>query len=249
MIVLPRALRPYVLPFALGTDDKAAETIKTSCITLVLSKKDKVALETAKENPTTADYSVLGAMLLNSPTIFTIPELSSTDGLKLVMQEYYGKNFEVITNSVLLGKDRPYCVTATSLPDKAMYHKKLFVSDDMMCAALADHNYACLRYMLTGAAEEDKKKVNGETQCIAAMIQLMSKLGVEAVIQGKFFSYAIMYGCVRHTDDDLVRPYKLMHDFIRRIATVIRPEDWMLPGVYMQRVKNILENPHLSTFT
>ncbi len=86
-----------------------------------------------------------------------------------------------------------------------------------------------LEDMLTGAAEEDKKKVNGETQCIAGMIQLMSKLGVEAVIQGKFFSRAIMYGCVRHTDDDFVRPYKLMYDFIRKIASVVRSEDWMHP--------------------
>ena len=116
---------------------------------MALSKKDKVVLQTAKGNPTTADRSVLGAMLLNSVTMFTIPELGSTDGLKLEMQEYYGENFVVTSTSVLLGKERPYCVAATSLPDKVVYHKKLYVwgGDVLRSAALADHNYAVRKYI------------------------------------------------------------------------------------------------------
>lgn len=204
----------------------------------------------AKENPVTADPTQLGVIVMSSMLMSMIPELSSTEGLKMAMQGYFGDNFEVISNAQLLGKERPFCITCTSHPDKATYHKQKYVFENVIrCSALLDHDYTTMvRYTITGASDEDKKKVHGETQCISGLIQLMAKLGEEAVIEEKFFSRAIIYGCVRHTDREVVRPYKLMHDFIGKDSTVIRPDVWIHPGVYMQRVKNLLENPHLSTF-
>ncbi len=190
------------------------------------------------KNISSYDASECKAIFEDCIILEDIPEIGSTRGLGLFLQSYYGDNFIVSFGKCLLGKDLPFCMCATSQPDSAIYHKEKF--EIMQCAALIDHSYAVDSYILTG---EDKIDGNGETQCIAGLIQLTAKLGQKATIEKKFFTKAVVYGSVRQIGSDLLRPYKILMGFPSKDIYVLRSYECIPPSQYVSAIKYLLENP------
>lgn len=100
-------------------------------------------------------------------------------------------------------------------------------------------------HVLTGVAAEDKQAKNGESQVIAAMLILATKLGYLAVIDNKKFNQALMFGYVRTLDSNTVRPYKLILDFHATRRKIYRSTVTMEVGDYIASMKYILENPEI----
>lgn len=164
-------------------------------------------------------------------------------------------------------KEHPYCEFATSRPDTLFYHKTKYFLDKTVFAlsascesASGDEAMAMSRQesdtvsemtvdsseidnLITGVGCEDKLAENGETQTIAAMILQAMYVGIQAILNRKIFGKVVMYGYVRviQGDKNVVWPYKLSMDFVKRECIICRGEQHMEIQQFMHIVKDLLE--------
>lgn len=99
-------------------------------------------------------------------------------------------------------------------------------------------------YTLLGESGEDQKKDNGESQTIAAMLILATKLGLKAAKRNITFQNAIIYGHTRTiSTKSLVTPYRLHMDFKLRRYYILKSKTPMTASQYFLSLKFLLQNP------
>ena len=222
--------------------DAAQGSLKTRTVGLQLTDSDAQFLLNV-EPPTAENLEYAQALhriIYSSVLIPSLPELGHTQGFKLYLKDYFGDEFQVSSNVTLLGKHFSYCRYSTSQPDQTIYHKTKFLRDRAIIGAT--QLPSPVSKTIIGSAGEDKKGLNGESQAIASMIQVATKLGLEAVKHKQHFSKALILGYARVVESDLC-PYKLIMDFTERDSKILRANTLMDPSKYIASIKFLLNNP------
>lgn len=174
------------------------------------------------------DLPKLGAIITSAFFNEGLPELAYTKGMGEYLRsvlEY--PTFTVTDNKSLLGESLSLCCYATSQPDLTVINEEYCIfksgligvairrddSEDVP-EAMVELDLDSENYTLLGESGEDKKKDNGESQTIAAMLILTTKLGLRAAKRNIIFRNAIIYGHTRTiSTKSLVTPYRLHMDF------------------------------------
>lgn len=229
--------------------------LKTATVTLQMTQEEAAVMKATVANPDAATPSRIHQITVASFVINT-PELCSTRGLAVFMKDFFGSDYEICQRKCLLSKQENFCTYATSEPDSAIIHKHKYVInnciqaaqldpllDPLYCREALEFDGTLSAHTIVGDSNEDKKCTNGESQCIAGMIELTACVGIRAVKAGKFFNKAVMYGSVRNLDDDDVVPYKLIMYFKNRDVNILRSRNSMNSSQYIAAVKYILQNP------
>ena len=89
----------------------------------------------------------------------------------------------------------------------------------------------------------------GEFQTISSMLVKATELELKAVLYGKFFNRACIFGYLRVIKNGIsVYPYRLEMDFIKRTTKFFKGKQTVLLEKYMPIVKDMLLNPETITF-
>lgn len=225
--------------------------LKTATLGLQVSEKEKVRIETLCPPSEVSSDMLMDTytILYNSIKLRSIGELSQTRGLAEFLKDFLGSGFETTHDTAVLTLHcSNLCAFGTSQPDATWYHKEKYICDSALVGGLAlpddqGNGQTVAKMVLTGDAGEDKIVLNGQSQAIAAMLLLATKLGIVAINDNQKFNKAIIFGFVRTIAKKNIIPYKLVLDFFGKQSQIYRSKDEMAVCDYVAATKFILENP------